>query len=331
MNDFVICARQVRNGRFTSEPGSSLFLEVPPGALPSPAQASPRVSRWQQRLRRRAVWGRDARTGVARGDILIFIHGYNNSQAMVMRRHRRVQADLAACGFKGAVVTFDWPSADMTLNYLEDRHDAKRTAMQLVTDGIRLLAKEQGPGCTINVHLLAHSTGAYVVREAFDDADDATLAQSGWLVSQIVFIGADVSSGSMSARESSSDSLYRHCTRLTNYSNHADAVLKISNAKRIGMAPRVGRVGLPSDAPAKAVNVDCTAYFQMIEADRAAKAEDQRETLGTFSHSWHIGNRVFAADLFETLRGDLDGDAIPTREVGERGDVRLRRDASPRG
>ena len=325
MNDFVICARQVSNGRFKSEPGPSLFLDAPPRSVPAPAHAAARVAAWVTRLRRRAVWGRDERTGGERGDILIFIHGYNNSQAMVMRRHRRLQADLAAAGFKGAVVTFDWPSADMTLNYLEDRHDAKRTAMQLVDDGIRLLAKEQGPGCTINVHLLAHSTGAYVVREAFDDADDATLEQSGWLVSQIVFIGGDVSSGSMSARESASASLYRHCLRLTNYSNNADAVLKVSNAKRLGIAPRVGRAGLPADAPAKAVNVDCTAYFQMIDADAAARKEDQRETLGTFSHSWHIGNRVFTADLFETLRGDLDGSAIATREVGERGEVRLRR------
>jgi esterase/lipase superfamily enzyme len=325
MTDFVICARQVVQNRFRSEPGPSLFLEVPAGKLPSPDHAARRVSLWQKRLRRKAVWGRDTRTGGERGDILIFVHGYNNSQAMVMRRHRRLEADLRAAGFKGAIVTFDWPSADMTLNYLEDRHDAKRTAMQLVDDGIRLLAKQQGPGCTINIHLLAHSTGAYVVREAFDDADDATLEQSGWLVSQIVFIGGDVSAGSLSAGESSSDSLYRHCTRLTNYSNQADAVLKISNAKRIGMAPRVGRAGLPDDAPEKAVNVDCTAYFTQIDRDKALRAADQRETLGTFSHSWHIGNRVFAADLFETLRGDLDGSALATREIGERGEVRLKR------
>jgi esterase/lipase superfamily enzyme len=71
-----------------------------------------------------------------RGDILIFIHGYNNSQDIVMKRHRQLKADLALAGWQGAVVSFDWPSADMTLNYLEDRHDAKQTALQLVTDGI---------------------------------------------------------------------------------------------------------------------------------------------------------------------------------------------------
>ncbi len=324
MDDFVICARKVEKNRFVSEPGPSLFLQVPNDKLPSPAHAV-KVDVWVKRLRKQAVWGVDERTGGERGDALIFIHGYNNSQAIVMQRHRQLQQDLRTAGFKGAIVSFDWPSADMTLNYLEDRHDAKHTAMQLVDDGIRVLAKEQTPGCTINTHLLAHSTGAYVVREAFDDADDASLAQSGWLVSQIAFIGADVSSGSMSAQNSSTESLYRHCIRLTNYSNDCDSVLKISNAKRIGMAPRVGRIGLPDDAASKAVNVDCTDYFKVMERDPAVRAQDQVIEIGAFSHSWHIGNRVFAADLFETLRGDRDRYAMTTREEGPSGRLRLKR------
>lgn len=325
MADFVVCARKVDKNAFVPEPGASLFLQVPDDALPLPAHAVKKVDVWVKRVRKQAVWGTDERTGGERGDILIFIHGYNNSQAIVMERHRQLQNDLGAAGFKGAVVSFDWPSADMTLNYLEDRHDAKQTAMQLVDDGIRLLAREQGPGCTINIHLLAHSTGAYVVREAFDDADDASLEQSGWIVSQIAFIGGDVSSRSMSADDSSTESLYRHCIRLTNYSNEADAVLKVSNAKRIGMAPRVGRVGLPADAPPKTVNVNCTEYFKLIDGDPGVRAQDQLNEIGSFSHSWHIGNRVFAGDLFETLRGDLDRSAIPTRERAPSGELRLKR------
>ncbi len=324
MSDLVICARKVERGRFRSEPGPSLFLEVPSDALPSPAHAVRRAA-WVARLRKRAVWGVDERTGRERGDILIFIHGYNNAQRIVMQRHRQLEADLRTTGYKGAVVSFDWPSAEMTLNYVEDRHDAKHTAMQLVDDGIRLLAEEQGPDCTMNIHLLAHSTGAYVVREAFDDADDAALAQSGWLVSQVAFIGADVSASSLSAGDSSSDSLYRHAVRLTNYSNLRDRVLKISNAKRLGVAPRAGRVGLPADAPAKAINVDCTDYFDLLDRDPSVRAEDQRVTIGDFAHSWHIGNRIFAADLFEALRGDVEQAAVPTRERLASGALKLRR------
>lgn len=313
-DDYVMCARAVDKNRFAAEPGPTL-LQVPEQELPAPKHAVPKKDAWVRRLRRESTWGKDSRTKADRGDILIFIHGYNNSQDVVMRRHRQLKADLAQAGWRGAVVSFDWPSADMTLNYLEDRHDAKQTALQLVTDGIALLAAEQGPDCAINVHLLGHSTGAYIIREAFDDADDAHLANNSWLVSQIVLIGGDVSSGSLSATSSSSESLYRHCTRLTNYSNRHDSVLKLSNAKRIGMAPRVGRVGLPGDAPTKAVDIDCSEYFRSLESNPALRKKVQKAEIGMFNHSWHIGNAVFAKDLSETLKGDLDRTVFPTRKM----------------
>ncbi|RMH38333.1 MAG: hypothetical protein D6690_00650, partial [Nitrospirae bacterium] len=57
-----------------------------------------------------------------------------------------------------------------------------------------------------------------------------------------------------------------------------------------------------------AVNVDCGPYFRTLD-------EDQAEYYGTFAHSWHIGNKVFAKDLFYTLQGDIDRARIPTRRV----------------
>lgn len=322
--DFVICTRDTKGNGFVPEPGPTTFLKVKDTApMPKPSDAA-KVDPWLRELFKQAIWGKDSRTGAPRGDILVFVHGYNNGQDVVMRRQRRLKADLATAGFKGAVVSFDWPSANMTLNYLEDRHDAKTTALRLVDDCIKLFAARQTPDCCINVHLIGHSTGAYVIREAFDDADDTEITNSAWMVSQIAFIGADISSGSMGEDNASTESLYRHCTRLTNYSNRGDSVLKLSNVKRVGMAPRVGRVGLPENHPDKAVDVDCTDYFSQLNTDAAIKAADQSESIGSFDHSWHIGNRIFAADLFETLRGDLDRAILPTRHISE-GRLKLRR------
>jgi len=318
--DFVMCARAVRHGRYIAEPGKSQYLQVPADAVVPMPDHRVNVGEWVKRLRHSAVWrpsdqDPDPNRAKDRGDILVFVHGYNNDQQIVMQRHRQLKSDLADAGFKGAVLSFDWPSADSALNYLEDRHDAKETALQLVTDGIRILAREQGPQCAINIHLLGHSTGAYVIREAFDDADDANLAQSSWMVSQVAFIGGDVSSGSLSRDNSSTEALYRHCVRFTNYSNGEDSVLKLSNAKRVGMAPRVGRVGLPDDVPAKAVNVDCTDYFNLLNSNQSVKSSDQKAELGSFVHSWHIGNQLFAKDLFEVLKGDVDRNLFPTRDA----------------
>lgn len=324
---FVMCARAIKNGAFIAEPGPTQFLLVPEGELPSPKHIVKKTDQWFKKLRIAATWGKDSRDNkLDRGDLLIFVHGYNNDQDIVMKRHNQLKSDLQSVGFKGEILSFDWPSNNKALNYLEDRHDAKITAMQLVTDGIRALSEQQAPDCTINIHLLGHSTGAYVIREAFDDADDARLVNNAWAVSQVIFIGGDISSASLNNENSTTDSLYRHCTRLTNYSNLYDSVLKLSNAKRLGMAPRVGRVGLSSDVPKQAVNIDCSEYFKLLESNSEIKQEDQtNDTLGTFCHSWHIGNKLFARDLFETLIGDLDRSVIPTRTVGLDGKITLKR------
>jgi esterase/lipase superfamily enzyme len=315
--DYIISTRNKKRGknRFGSEPGPARYLKVPGNQLPRPSHAISNARAWADEVQQQSLPGADPDANHPSGDVLIFIHGYNNDLSVVMWRHRKIRKGLEALGWKGAVVSFDWPSESSALNYLEDRQDARKTALMLVTHGIRLLTARQSNGCEVNVHLLAHSTGAFVIREAFDDADDHRgLAHHNWTVSQIAFIGADVAAKSMSKRDSKSSSIYRHCIRLTNYSNKYDKVLKLSNIKRVGVAPRVGRIGLPDDASDKAVDIDCSQYFKSITKPTSGNAFK-----GTWEHSWHIGNDVFFEDLYHTLRGDWDRHMIPTREqVSER-------------
>jgi esterase/lipase superfamily enzyme len=216
-----------------------------------------------------------------------------------------------AHGFFGTVVSFDWPSYDTALAYVPDREKAKLTAFALVRDGIWRLARMQSQlDCDINMHVLAHSIGAFVVREAFDDADDRNaISTINWTVSQIALISGDISGSSMAAGDVGAESVYRHCVRLTNYSNGHDEVLQLSNVKRVGSAPRVGRVGLPDAAPASAVNVDCSRYYETAVAPHAGGLAGAGA-----SHSWQFGDPVFTADLASTLNGNLDRGAIATRD-----------------
>src|SRR5690606_20724800 len=101
--------------------------------------------------------------------------------------------------------------------------------------------------------------------------------------------------------------------------------LKLSNTKRIGVAPRAGRVGLPDDAPAKAADVDCSTYYELLNRDATIRSADQRATAGRFDHSWYLGNALFTRDLFETLKGELDRNVIPTRTVADNGRLHLTR------
>jgi alpha-beta hydrolase superfamily lysophospholipase len=193
MPDYVITARAPQGSTFSDDPGPTSFLEVPDCApTTAPTQAIPRDD-WVRKVIARAGRKRDG-TGAMRGDVLVFIHGYDNEPPIVLRRHRRLQVDLPQHDYNGVVISFDWPAQEIALAYLEDREKAKLTAFRLVKDCIELFARMQsGADCDINVHLLAHSTGAYVVREAFDDADDRrAIAMVNWTASQVAFIGADV-------------------------------------------------------------------------------------------------------------------------------------------
>jgi esterase/lipase superfamily enzyme len=321
MNDYLMSVRAVRSGQFVADVGPTKFLIVPSDQSPSPTNAISSAA-WYKAVRADSVWTNS--NGEARGDILFVIHGYNMSEDEVIQRHRRIRDDLIDLGFKGVVVSFDWPSDDKALAYLPDRHRAKDTAFKLVSDGISYLSGQQTPSCTINVHVFGHSTGAYVIREAFDDADDTGLPNSGWGVSQIILAAGDVSSSSMSVYNSGAESTYRHCIRLTYFSKH-DEALDLSNAKRIGNAPRIGRIGLPDDAPQSAVNIDCTAYYEELTQNNtpAAETDQPHGFVGMKSHSWYFGNRMFTKDIFAVLIG-TDRTVIPTRDIGADGKIVLK-------
>jgi esterase/lipase superfamily enzyme len=315
--DYVFSVRSVSRGHFTNEPGATHFLGVPRTAdSPLPGHAM-RKTRWYDDVFQAARHG--PQDDAPRGDVLFYVHGYNTPQETMLHRQRLIRAGLEAQGFEGVVVGFDWPAANVALNYVEDRLDAKFTAFRLVSEGIANFARMQRQDCFVNVHILAHSTGAYVVREAFDDADDRPgVAASSWSVSQVMLISADISRGSLAGDSSKSSSLYRHCVRLTNYHNPFDDVLSLSNVKRIGVSPRVGRIGLPHDAPGKAVDVNCGPHF---DANAAAFAD-----LRHAAHTWYFHDPVFLRDVSHTIRGDVDRHEIVTRaESG--GALTLRRPA----
>ena len=54
------------------------------------------------------------------GNVLVFVHGYNNDQDIVMKRHRRLRDFFGKEKFPGVVVSFDWPSGDKAEFYRDD-------------------------------------------------------------------------------------------------------------------------------------------------------------------------------------------------------------------
>lgn len=317
MVDYIICARAIKDGEFTAEPGPLSYLKVASNAK---SYNSKNI------VADRAVWVSEVQ-GLAdgdenpnsispTGDVLVLVHGYNNDIASVLTRMRQLRKNLRSEGWRGEVIAFDWPSNNQVLNYYEDRSDAAKVAAELVVGGIMLLSETQKRVvdgteeklCKTNVHLLGHSTGAFVIMEAFVQAEKkGRLFRSDWRVGQVAFAAGDVSQASLATKSDWSSPMYARIMRLTNYSNPFDSVLGVSNAKRLGVSPRAGRVGTPADADAKAINVDCGDYFKTVDP------KSQNGSVGSWPHSWYLNNTVFARDLAMTLEGAIDRHAIPTR------------------
>lgn len=304
--DFVFVARNVSKGAFGNNPGQSRFLAVPETAEDAiPGQNVTRKS-WFERVIYEAETGRSP-TGDVLGDVLIYIHGFNNSTRDMLTRLRLIRRGLEANGFRGVVVAFDWPSADTALAYLTDREKALDTARRLVLDAILPFVGYNQPNCRISLHVLAHSMGAFVLREAFDRADyHAAASAKGWTISQMMILSGDVSANSMGTSPES-DSLYRHCVRLTNYSNPLDSILSLSEIKRAGISPRVGRVGLPPDAPSNAVNVDVGPYYSAVR--------DRLPGITNPDHCFYFYDPLLLRDVALTVRGAIDRASIPTRRI----------------
>lgn len=332
ISNLIICTRDTKKkGKkefFISEPGATRYLEVNDGNFnPHPTETALNRGDWLEKVINRATNNRKRvhpkghpLEGYTYGDILIFVHGYNNSIKDIMIRHDLLQKNLNKLGFKGAIVSFDWPSANAALNYLEDRSDALKTAESLVKDGIMLLAMNQANEnnlkCDVDIHLIGHSTGAYVIREAFYKADqNRKLERINWNVSQVAIIGGDISRKSMQSDDKKSSSLFAHATRITNYQNPRDSALKLSNVKRFGTQPRVGRVGVPDNSPSNVVNVNVEKHWLTLEKVKSS---------ANWSHSWHFYDEYFCEDLLFTINGDLDRHSIPTRVV-ENGKLYLRK------
>ena len=96
--DYVICTRDTDgNGNFGAEPGETRFLRVPRGADTYSDADAIKPDRWRLAVRDAADGEEDAVTG-STGDVLIFVHGYNNDIPIVLWRTRMLQDTLARQG-----------------------------------------------------------------------------------------------------------------------------------------------------------------------------------------------------------------------------------------
>lgn len=318
MPKFVITVRAIANGAFGGGLGNKIrYLVIPDNASPLPTQE---VTYKLWRAQVMASLPKDA-AGAVQGHVLFFVHGFNESASDVANRHGTIALGLATAGFSPTLISFDWPSADKTYAYLEDVDVAARTAVDLVNAGVRPLLDAQTKDCKVTVHALCHSMGAFVLRAALDHADDGITTGSDWMLGQLVLVAGDVEASAFVDGNKDTESMLGHAYRLTNYFNRFDEPLQISNLKHAGVEPRVGRIGLPPNAPLKTVNIDCTARYKKVLGEGGL---DHPIKTAEFSHGWYFSDANFYVDLAQTLLGAIDRTVVADRTPGDGRTLNLR-------
>lgn len=326
MNSFILCVRDKasREDEFGGGFGSASYLQVPDSNnVPLPSHKVGGVKQWLDKVVEQAnPPGTDPGSAL---HIVFFVHGYNTPPKESLTRQRLVESELKARGFECIVIGFDWPTGGSAALYAYDRFEAQKAASLLVEGGIIPFAKYTLKDCPINIHVIAHSMGGFVVREAFRSVDkgrDSNLAND-WRIGQMVLFAADISSECFALNNSEMVSVFNHCGRLTNYYSGHDKALAVSNVKNIDISSRVGRVGMPTDTPSpeKAVDVNCGARY-------AAIPESEREKFkvidGMVSHSWYLEDPIWYDDLAYTLKGQIDRNSIPSRTRSDTNDFVLK-------
>ena len=249
----------------------------------------------------KATWLAQVQAAAPGGEILIYVHGFNTEQSEMLERRRKIELGLAAEGWQGLVLSYDWPSDGTLWAYLSDRTDAKHTAPYLVVDAIApLLNLRPQP----RVHLVCHSMGAYLTLRGFSGVGDSGApGTSPWGVHEVAFVSADADKPWMETGAWGSLVMDLRCARFTNYYSTFDRVLNLAEGIVHGQE-RAGRDGLPIAIPSGFHDVYCGAQYD-------AKVPPSGKTLRG-SHTWYFDDPGFYRDLRLTLEG-ADPAAMPTR------------------
>ena len=232
-----------------------------------------------------------------RSDTMVFIHGYNVTFTGALQAGAHLARDVKVQGRPVNVVVFSWPSdgaAVPLMSYYSDREDARASGPSIARAFLKLrdylIELPEDDYCNRCLHLLAHSMGAYVLRNALQ----ALLAKDSEALTRVfdqIMLAAPDEDDDAFETETKLKLLPRLGRQVTVYYNPNDKGLIISDKTKAN-PDRLGSDGprLIDLIPKKVVLVDCRNV--------AGHADPFVE------HSYYIRSRAMAQDLAQVLRGE---------------------------
>jgi esterase/lipase superfamily enzyme len=224
--------------------------------------------------------GESFSAGPARRDVLVYIHGFNQSFETAALDAARLSDGLA---FRGETMLFSWPSKNSLMNYIYDRESAlwSRDALEGMLDE---LVADASVG---RIHIVAHSMGTMVAVEALRQLSDRRGTAIAGRFGAIVLASPDIDMDSFTSSVARFGALARQIT-----------VLTVANDRALGamrdMAGGVTRVGIAETARLDALGI------RVIDASNLAG--------GGLNHDLFLTN----AEVQQVLRRFIADAASPT-------------------
>ena len=223
-------------------------------------------------------------SSVGREPVLVVVHRQIPAFEHVLRLHRRLAGGLRRAAGPLRLVSFDWSTASEPLESGEvERARDERVATVLADSCLVPLVTSLH-----HIAVFAHGRGAAITLRAAARLDNVLPA--GVHPDQLLLAAADVPASWAGQR----GAIHKVFRSVVNYRNPWDCSLSLVGHG--GGAPRLGRVGLPLDAPSTAVDVDCGDYWSTL-GRRSMGLEEEGE------RDWYFGDPLVARDMADVLAG----------------------------
>lgn len=257
-------------------------------------------------------WAKAVQKEAKNGHVVIYVHGFNTKQAMMLTRQKLLQDGLHSEGCEAAVIAFDWASDGVTSisAYKRDVKDAARSCVPMIRDGVAALKKFDP---TLKVHIVAHSMGTYLTLMGLHYAGD--VFNGGPLIDQIAFIAADADQKWLMKPAWGAQAAVKAASQLTHYYSAEDMVLDFSGKIPNFNTKRSGQHGLSPWRAETFRDVACMDRYWAV-----TKSHEHGEF---WSHGWYFEDKRLHQDLAQTLMGISHKD-VKTRDLLDSGDQRLK-------
>ena len=248
----------------------------------------------------------NAMSGPAGGDLLFFIHGYQNDLPDVLETVCTLEKKyIHARSPIKHIIFFTWPAMKKVLRYRSDAKDAELSGLTLARYYLMLIdffraMFLKAPGtdikpldpCGNNIHLLAHSMGNRVLENMLIELSRQKGENITALFREVVMASADVDWQSFEQHRPFYN-LINICQRATVYFHTRDVALLVSETTK-NAYNRLGKFGFRDfhKIPSHVYSVDCTGI------------EDQKEVFDDMvNHAYYTESKKVVQDILQVLSG----------------------------